>query len=429
MVLSWSKAACVAFVLCVSAASVHVSAKTRSMSWPYPPPSAPSNFDADIVQMVANMSLQEKVGQMIQLDLSYILKTDAPAIDYDKLYWVVNTYFVGSFLNSPTSGGAWGSTANLSPDQWVDIINIIQTACTQTGNKIPMVYGLDSVHGANYINGATLFPQQLAAAATFNRKLVEQMGAVTAKDTRAVGIPWAFAPILGIAVQPAWPRVYETFGEDPFLASEMGVAIINGMQGNPTNISDPSKVAACAKHFVGYTNPRSGTDRSPGWIPDRMLMQYFVPSFRAAIQRANVRTSMESYNEINGVPVASSSQYLKKLLRDELGFDGMMVTDYQEIEDLHDFHRIADTQIEAVRIAMEDTTIDMSMVPLDTTFADNLIALVKSGDVPEDRVTVSASRILQLKKDMGLFSNAFPNKDSAVCLCLCVACVQISVTC
>ena len=188
-------------------------------------------IDDDIRKRVQDMSLQEKVGQMLQQDIGTIfLGGDNMALNQTQLDILVEKYYVGSFLNSPTSLGSIGNTVNFSPAQWIAMITQIQNTSISKGNQIPMIYGLDSVHGANYIQGATIFPHQIMAAATFNRTLVQQMGAITAKDTRAVGIPWTFSPILGIATQPLWARVYETFGEDPYLASQMGIAVIQGYQ-------------------------------------------------------------------------------------------------------------------------------------------------------------------------------------------------------
>eukprot|EP00854_Cymbomonas_tetramitiformis_P010796 gene10796-12771_t len=297
-----------------------------------------------------------------------------------------------------------------------------EQAYVKAGIKIPMVYGIDSVHGAVYVHGATIFPQQINAGAAFNRGLAHKMGRVTAKDTRMAGMHWAFSPILGIATQPLWPRVFETFGEDPHLASQLGVAMIQGLQGTRTGdtINTKVEVAACMKHFVGYSNPRTGHDRSPEWIPDRMLYQYYVPSFAAAVQQGHVATAMESYNELNGVPMVSSKQYLQELLRKDLRFEGMLVTDWEEIRNLHQWHQTASSFKEAVRIAMDRTSIDMSMVPNDTSFAELLLELVNEGFtlsppqmllhggggvISEDRVDVSLGRVLHLKAKLGLIQD------------------------
>lgn len=220
---------------------------------------------------------------------------------------------------------------------------------------VPMIYGVDSVHGFIYLHGGTVFPQQINAAASFDPSVAEQLGHITAYETRAVGIPWTFAPILDLATHPGWPRVYETFGEDPKLSSVMADAIVRGYQGSnvPASLADPDRVAACMKHFIGYGNPRNGQDRSTSIIPDRHLRQYYLPSFQAAID-AGVATAMESYNDINGEPVVASHKYLKQILREEMGFGGMLVTDWAEINDLVAFHRIKSTKKEATQLGTKE---------------------------------------------------------------------------
>ena len=191
---------------------------------------------------------------------------------------------------------------------------------------LQMVFGLDSVHGAIYVKGATIFPHQLNAAASFNVPATQEFGRITAKDTKAAGIPWLFAPILGIAVQPGWSRVMETFGEDPYLASQLGAATVRGMQGGESGsgpLSDPQAAAACAKHYIGYSNSENGHDRAPTVIPDRHLLEYFAPPFQAAFE-AGAATVMNAYTEINGETMATSHKYLTELLRDEMGFEGMV---------------------------------------------------------------------------------------------------------
>lgn len=273
------------------------------------------NGRVDIKALMANLTLEQKVGQMLQLDINIFLKgfdnaQDISTIDPSKLESLLQSTNFGSILNSPYAAAyPFGSGLNVS--QWQDIITTVQKAATSSGSQIPVLFGIDSIHGATYVYGATLFPQQINLAATFNPDLVEQVGAISAKDTRTAGLPWSFSPVLGIATQPSWPRVFETFGEDPFLASTMATAIINGYQGSPANISAENKVAACFKHFIGYSSPVDGHDVSPTPIPDRALHEYYVPSFQAAID-AGAATGMESYTEIDGVPNVAS----KKILRD-----------------------------------------------------------------------------------------------------------------
>lgn len=249
--------------------------------------------------------------------------------------------------------------------------------------------------------GAVLFPQQIALAATFNPKFAFEAGRVAARDSRAAAVPWLFAPILGLATQPLWPRVYETFGEDPFLTATMGAALVKGIQasmewGGNADDGEPLRAAACMKHFLGYSHPASGHDRSPSRVPEQELLELYLPPFRAAVD-AGVLSAMESYNELNGVPVASSRRYLVDYLRGRLGFLGMLVTDYAEIVNLEHHHRVTDGAEESVCMAMEDTSIDMSMVPLDASFAEVLLGLVHEGKVSEKRIERSVRRILALK--------------------------------
>ncbi|KAI7889259.1 glycoside hydrolase family 3 domain protein, partial [Mucor mucedo] len=245
----------------------------------------------------------------------------------------------------------------------------------------------------------TIFPHGINIAASFNPELAYESASITARDTRAAGVQWTFAPVLDIPVSKQWPRVYENFGEDPHLSSILGAASIRGYQGKYK--SDRTKVAACMKHFIAYGAPWSGQDRDSTVVSDRTIQDYFVPGFQAAID-AGVATAMESYIDINGEPVVASNKYLQKLLRDKMGFEGMLVTDWQEIENLHIKHRVAATHKEAVRMAISDTSIDMSMVPQDVIFFDSMMELVKEGRVSIDRIDASVARLLQLKKDVGL---------------------------
>lgn len=246
-----------------------------------------------------------------------------------------------------------------------------------------------------------LFPQQIALAATFNPSVARKAGRVAARDTRAAGVPWLFAPILGIATQPLWPRTYETFGEDPFLASKMGAELVKGIQaslpgGEDDDDGEPLKAAACMKHFVGYSHPSSGHDRSPSRIPQQEVMDMYLRPFQAAVD-AGVASAMESYNELNGVPMASSRRYLVDVLRGRMSFLGMLVTDYGEIVNLEGTHGVSGGAENSVALAMHDTSIDMSMVPTDASFTEKLLALVKAGKVSEKRINVSVRRVLSLK--------------------------------
>lgn len=268
---------------------------------------------------------------------------------------------------------------------------------------IPVLYGIDAIHGANYTRGATLFPQQIAQAATWNPELVRQAAAITAYETRASGIPWTFSPVLGLGRSPAWPRFWETFGEDVYLATVLGKEMVWGYQGKELN-DDSTRVAACMKHFLGYSMPRTGKDRTPAWISERQLREYFLPPFAGGVE-AGVQTAMVNSGDINGIPAHASSFVLKDLLKGELAFEGLVVTDWRDIEYLHTRHRIAATPKEAVEMAI-NAGIDMSMVPDNYRFAEYLVELVREDRVEESRIDDAVRRILRVKYQLGLFDRA-----------------------
>ncbi len=354
-------------------------------------------MDQFVEDLLAKMTLAEKAGQMTQLTIDTVANGKAYKLDFPlklndkKLVEVVQKYAVGSMLNV-------GPLAHTT-SRWREIMAAIDKQANKTRLKIPVLYGIDSIHGASYVMGATLFPQQLGLGATWNRDLAQKMGEVSAYETKAAGMPWAFSPVLDLGRNPLWPRIWETFGEDVYLAGELGSATVRGMQGD--NIGHPHKLAACLKHFLGYGVPLSGRDRTPAYIPARQLAEYHVPPFAKALA-AGAATIMINSGEINGIPVHSDRSILTDLLRDELGFTGVVVTDWEDIQYLHNRHRVAESQKEAVRMAIE-AGVDMSMVPLDFTFTDYLIELVEEGTISEDRLDLSVRRILQLKKDLGLF--------------------------
>jgi beta-glucosidase len=367
-----------------------------------------SNFeisDLEIESIISKMSIEEKVGQMTQINLDVISRgeiynLEVPhQLDNRKLDSAINHYFVGSILN------VGGHT--YTRDHWQEIITEIQTKATTQGNKIPIIYGIDAIHGVNYTVDATLFPQQIGQAATWNPELVEKAASVTAYECRASGIPWNFSPVLDIGRQPLWSRFFETYGEDVYLAKQMTQACIRGYQGKDP--SDPEKVASCMKHFLGYSTPLSGKDRTPAWIPDRQLREYYLPTFEKAIEE-NALTVMINSGEINGVPVHANPLILKNLLRNELGFKGLAVTDWEDIIKLYTNHKVVRNMREAVKLTIL-AGIDMSMTPNDYTFNRELIDLVKSGEIKESRLDESCKRILWVKKQLGLFQNPIPNFD------------------
>jgi beta-glucosidase len=242
-------------------------------------------------------------------------------------------------------------------------------------------------------------------AATWNPELMRRAAEITAIETRAAGIPWSFSPVLDLGRNPLWPRFWETFGEDPYLSQVMGVAFVRGLEG--ASVSSEEQVASSLKHYMGYSLPLTGRDRTPAWIPENYLREYFLPAFAASV-KAGARTIMINSGEINGVPGHVNRHILTDILRDELGFKGFVVSDWEDIKKLVTIWRIAATEKEATRLAIM-AGIDMSMVPLDYSFADHLIALAKEGAVPQSRIDEAVRRILRVKFELGLFEKPMPN--------------------
>jgi beta-glucosidase len=385
------KVLCIAAVLC---SAIYVKAQHVA---------ATSPIDKKVNALVAKMTLDEKIGQMTQLTLDEVLQTtDGTAvqplqIDTAKLKVALLKYHVGSILN--VSGGA------NSRELWFALISKIQEFAAKDRLKIPVIYGIDAMHGQNYTVGATLFPQEIGMAATFNPELARREGEITAYETRASYIPWNFSPVLDLGKNALWPRIYETFGEDPYLVKTMGAEVIKGYQGN--DISNKYKVASCLKHYLGYSFPLDGKDRTPAWIPDRYMREYFLPSFAEAV-KSGAKSVMINSSEINGIPVHASKYILTDVLRGELKFTGIAVTDWQDIKYLHDRHHIAATQKDAVMIAI-NAGIDMSMVPYDYSFCKYLKELVNGHKVPMTRINESVKRILKVKYELGIFERPVGN--------------------
>src|SRR5438876_211522 len=361
----------------------------------------PQRDDSQRIEaLLKRMTLEEKVGPMTQLAIGMIAKGRDQEIQIDpaKLDKAIVRYGVGSILNVAEQA--------LTVDKWHEIINQIQEIATKkTRLGIPVIYGIDSIHGANYVQGATLFPQEIGMAATWNPELMKRGSEIAAMETRAAGIPWSFSPVLDIGRQPVWPRFYETFGEDPYLAKVMGAAFVRGLEG--TDVSSQDHVAASLKHYMGYSFPLSGRDRTPAWIPENYLREYFLPTFDAAV-KAGAHTVMINSAEINGIPGHVNHHILTDILRDELGFKGFVVSDWEDIKKLVTNWHVAANEKEATRMAIM-AGIDMSMVPLDYSFSDHLIALVKEGAVPQSRIDEAVRRILKVKFELGLFDNPMPN--------------------
>ena len=369
------------------------------------------NVESRIDSLLARMTVEEKVGQMTQLTLATVSKDaheDNPdavrdhELDPEKLRDIVVDHHVGSILN--VTGQAF-TTAH-----WADVMRDIQNVAVEdTRLGIPVLYGIDAVHGANYTREAVLFPQNIGLAATWNPALARETAAITARDVRASGIPWNFAPVLDMGREPRWPRFYETLGEDTHLATVMGLGLLEGYQG--TDVSAPNRVAATLKHFVGYSDPDTGLDRTPARIPETEMREQFLKPFAAAID-AGAASIMVNSGEVNGVPVHASSYLLQDILRDELAFEGVAVSDWLDIKKLVNVHHVAATEREATKMAVM-AGVDMSMVPSELSFYDHLVSLVEDGEVPESRINEAVRRILRLKMNTGLFEEPLRGLDQA----------------
>ena len=341
-------------------------------------------------KIISSMSQIDKIYQMAQIDFS-MLFTDNE-IDQKKIEHYFGELGIGSLLIVPYQQNFYPATFYRSV--MIQIQNV-----TKSFNRPPVIAGIDSVHGANYIKGATIFPQPINIASTWEPSHAWSTAVFGTIETVAAGINWLFSPIVGLGIQPLWSRMYETFGEDPYLVGIFATEMVNGIQDNGA--------AACAKHFVGYSAPRTGHDRSPSWIPVRHLYQYFVRPWREVINYGHPMTIMESYTEYDGVPNMANRNSLETMLRQDLGFDGMLVTDYQEIENLIGFHKVAIDINEAVELALLETSVDMSMLPFNiegwvngvrTSLSDDMIE-----DAVKDRIDRSVMRILRLKDELDMF--------------------------
>ncbi len=382
-------------VLAASASAQELPDSQAFLEKHQPPQRVAAGQAAKVKALLAKMTLHEKVGQMTQLTLAAVSdgSNENLKLSPAKLEKAIVDDGVSSLLNV--------ADIAMPASWWRERQKEIQAMVEKTRLKIPVVYGLDSIHGATYVAGATLFPQPLGMAATFNPELLLEGSRITAAETRAAGVAWNFSPVLDVGRQPLWPRLYETFGEDPYVATVMGVAAVRGYEG-----SDPgtaTTVGSSLKHYIGYSFPTNGHDRTPALIPDTLLREIFLPPFAAAV-KAGALSVMVNSGDVNGVPGHFNRHLLVDVLRGELGFDGVAVSDWEDIKKAVNIHRAAPDDKEATRIAVL-AGIDMSMVPTDTSFATHLEALVKEGAVPMARVDEAVTRILTMKARMGLFDD------------------------
>ncbi|KAJ8526059.1 hypothetical protein ON010_g15124 [Phytophthora cinnamomi] len=382
MLQSWFAAVCSAAVL---ASSVR----------------AGDSYDAQAQAIVDGFSPAQLLGQMTQLTLATVMNGTTRELNETAVRMFAQQN-VGSYLNTYWDGPING-TYGYNASEFRSLIGRIQKISMEENGGHPIIYGIDSVHGANYVDGSVLFPQQINSAASFNPDLVHEVGAITARDTEAGGIPWIFGPILDISQNTLWARTYETFGEDPYLASVMGAALVRGLQSY-------NQTAACIKHFIGYSKLPTGHDREGVIMADFDLMNYFLPPFKAAMD-AGALSTMENYISLNGDPVIGSSRILKDLLRTDLEFNGVLLSDWNEINNLYDFHRVSSSREEAVSVSLMQTSIDMSMVATDTDFIKYGLNMLKKNPDQEARLRESAKRIIKLKLQLGLYENPLPGEQ------------------
>lgn len=358
-----------------------------------------------IETLLGKMTLEEKIGQMTQVTLAVVARNgwgnQDGSLDSAALYKAILGYKVGSIINTTAHA--------FSAETWRAIQIAIQDAASKGRLKIPVLYGLDGIHGQTYTLNATLFPQSIGMAATRDLALAREISRITAAELRASGVRWNFAPVLDCGRQPLWSRFPETYGEDTYLGKTLGAAVVHAYQED--GLAHPTAVACCMKHYLGYSDPRTGKDRTPAYIPEIELREHYLPQFREAV-KAGAATIMINSGEINGQPVHASKYLLTDVLRRELGFQGLIVTDWEDIIRLHTRHLVASTPREAVVMAV-NAGIDMSMVPGDFSFFDLLKEAVQRGEVKIERINDAVRRILRLKMRLGLFTDPYPESTAA----------------
>lgn len=350
-----------------------------------------------VQEILSKMSLEDKIGQMCEIEIGVITAPGATdsdmKLDTAKMRQAFETDRVGSVLNTPLSHAQ-------SRETWHSVISQIQDySIKYTG--IPDIYGVDQNHGTTYTTGGTLFPQEINMAASFNRELVREGAAICAYESRACAIPWVYNPVMDLGRNPVWSRMWESFGEDPYINGAMAVEMVKGYQGDDPNHVGPNNVGACLKHYMAYGVPLSGKDRTPAYVsPLDLKEKYFLP-YKMAIQ-AGALSVMVNSGSINGVPVHASHELLTEWLKEGLGWDGMIVTDWADIHNLWNREKVAADYKEAIMMAI-NAGIDMSMTPYDTDFCKLLKELVEEGKVTQERIDDAAARVIRLKLRLGLF--------------------------
>ena len=368
------------------------------------PPAIPTDpaIEANIRQWLQRMTLEQKIGQMCEITIDVVsdLETSREkgfCLSEAMLDTVIGKYKVGSLLNVPLGVAQ-------KKEKWAEAIKQIQEKSMKEIG-IPCIYGVDQIHGTTYTLDGTMFPQGINMGATFNRELTRKSAEISAYETKAGCIPWTFAPVVDLGRDPRWARMWENYGEDCYVNTEMGVSAVKGFQGEDPNRIGAYHVAACMKHYMGYGVPVSGKDRTPSSISrSDMREKHFAP-FLAAVRHGALSVMVNSGVD-NGLPFHANRELLTEWLKEDLNWDGLIVTDWADINNLCTRDHIAATKKEAIKIAI-NAGIDMSMVPYEVSFCDYLKELVEEGEVSMERIDDAVARVLRLKYRLGLFDNPY----------------------
>ncbi len=356
---------------------------------------ADPKMEAKIQELLSKMTLEEKIGQMCEITIDVVTDASKPqmALDKAKLQEAIGKYKVGSILNVPKGEAQ-------TPQVWYQTISEIQDVSMREIG-IPDIYGVDQIHGTTYTAGGTLFPQEVNMAASFNRDLVLRAGQISAYETKAGSIPWTYAPVMDLGRDPRWSRQWESFGEDAYLNAEMAKQLVWGYQGNNPNKIGANNVASCLKHYMAYGVPLTGKDRTPSMVTEREMREKYFKPFMECV-KAGALSVMVNSAVNDGVPFHINHKYLTVWLKEELNWDGMIVTDWADIHNVWNRDKVARDYKHAIELAI-NAGIDMSMTPYDTEFCNLLKELVEEGKVKMSRIDDAVARILRLKMRLGLF--------------------------
>ncbi|MBR5019284.1 MAG: glycoside hydrolase family 3 C-terminal domain-containing protein [Bacteroidales bacterium] len=357
--------------------------------------------EAQVEKVLKGMTLKEKAGQLVQLSIMTVEDDTHEAIDPAKLEKIIGEYKVGSILNVMHD-------AAHTREQTAAMVRQIQEKSMELLG-IPCIYGLDMIHGASYLIEGSLYPQEINLGATFNRDYARMMGEAMAYETRAAQVPWVFSPVMDLGRDPRWPRLWESWGEDPYLQSEMARIETVAIQGEDPNHIDLDHAAVSLKHYMGYGVPHTGKDRTPAYIALNDLREKFFRPFKECVE-AGALTIMVNSASINGVPTHANRELLTGWLKEELGWDGMLVTDWADIDNLFNRDHVAADKREAVALGI-NAGIDMIMDPYDPECVNVIVDLAEKGDIPMSRIDDAVRRVLRVKARLGLFDNPVWDKE------------------